>query len=296
MKRPVRHGIKKFLKRRILTALIIIVAASASAGLIYWHTTTTNTQIMQLQQKSDADSAAMDVKIGEIIARKAEELKVRQEAEAKETADASKYADESTAVSIDSSTCNRADSHNNPNKTDVLVNKKHCIRPLNFAPNDLTDIGGGHSLSAKAVPSFNALMSAAAAANIPLNVTSSYRSYGSQISTYSYWVNTSGPAGADTYSARPGYSEHQTGFAFDVASNGCVLNCFGSSAAYGWMQANAADYGFIQRYYAGYESITGYSAEEWHYRYVGTAIAKDMKVKNIKTLEQYWDISGGDYY
>ena len=102
--------------------------------------------------------------------------------------------------------------------------------------------------------------------------------------------------GADTYSARPGYSEHQTGLAFDVAAGSCVLDCFGTTSQYQWLQANAADYGFIQRYYAGYENITGYKAEEWHYRYVGTAVAKDMQARGIKTLEQYWDILGGGYY
>lgn len=102
-------------------------------------------------------------------------------------------------------------------------------------------------------------------------------------------------AGADTYSARPGYSEHQTGLAFDVAANGCTLNCFGSTSQYQWFQQNAADYGFIQRYYSGYEVITGYKSEEWYYRYVGASIAKDMQAKGIKTLEQYWNIPGGDY-
>jgi len=80
-----------------------------------------------------------------------------------------------------------------------------------------------------------------------------------------------------------------------VAAGGCTLNCFGSSAQYQWFQQNAANFGFIQRYYAGYENITGYSAEEWHYRYVGVAVAKDMNEKGIKTLEEYWGVSGGDY-
>ena len=115
------------------------------------------------------------------------------------------------------------------------------------------------------------------------------------MSTYAYWVSVSGASGADTYSARPGYSEHQTGYAFDVAAGGCALDCFGTTSQYQWMQQHAAEYGFIQRYYAGYESITGYKAEGWHYRYVGVDVAQDMKAKGIKTLEQYWSIPGGDY-
>ena len=81
----------------------------------------------------------------------------------------------------------------------------------------------------------------------------------------------------------------------DVAANGCVLDCFGATSQYQWLQAHAAEYGFIQRYYAGYEAITGYSAEEWHYRYVGVDVATDMKNKGIMTLEEYYGISGGDY-
>ena len=110
-------------------------------------------------------------------------------------------------------------------------------------------------------------------------------------------MSVSGAAGADTYSARPGYSEHQTGFAVDVANatGTCSLDCFGTTSQYAWLQQHAADYGFIQRYYAGFEAITGYKAEEWHYRYVGVAIAKDMQQRGIKTLEQYWGVPGGTY-
>src|SRR5690606_33199023 len=124
---------------------------------------------------------------------------------------------------------------------------------------------------------------------------SSYRSYNTQIATYNRWVSISGSAGADTYSARPGYSEHQTGFVIDVAAKGCTLDCFGETSQYKWFQQNSAKFGFIQRYHAGYESITGYKAEEWHYRYVGVEVALDMQAKGIKTLEQYWNIPGGDY-
>ncbi len=141
---------------------------------------------------------------------------------------------------------------------------------------------------------------AAVAAGESFYITSSYRSYNDQVSTYAYWVRTSGANNADTFSARPGYSEHQTGLAFDVAasvnSKQYVLSDFNKTTRYNWLQANAADYGFIQRYYAGSESITGYKAEEWHYRYVGVAVAKDMQKKGIKTLEEYWGVSGGNYY
>jgi len=140
------------------------------------------------------------------------------------------------------------------------------------------------------------MMNAAAAAGQALAVTSSYRSYATQVTTYNYWVSISGKDGADTYSARPGYSEHQTGLALDVqTADGRSLSNFAGTSQYQWLQAHAHEYGFIQRYVAGYESVTGYSAEEWHYRYVGVDVATDMRTKGIKTLEQYWSMTGGDY-
>jgi len=140
------------------------------------------------------------------------------------------------------------------------------------------------------------MCAAATAAGLPFRITSSFRSYQNQVDTYNQWVAVNGStASADTVSARPGYSEHQTGYAMDIASGGCALDCFAGTPQYAWMQAHAAEYGFIQRYYDGYESITGYSPEPWHYRYVGIQVAEDMKARGIKTLEQYWGVSGGDY-
>lgn len=295
MKKLAKKRLGKFLKRRIPLTTIIVVAVAVSAGSIYWNTAQANTYIASVQQESTKELAKIDTQIKQTLTRKAAELKAKQEAAAKDAAEKAITADETTATTIDSTACNTAKTHNNPGSIDVVVNKKHCIQPVTFAPSDLVDIGGGFLLSAKAAPSYNAFMTAARAAGVSISITSSYRSYGNQVSTYAYWVNQSGAAGADTYSARPGYSEHQTGLAFDVSSGGCVLDCFGTSAAYNWVAANAAEYGFIQRYYAGYESITGYKAEEWHYRYVGVAVAKDMQARGIKTLEQYWNMSGGDY-
>ena len=295
MKNVAGNRFKTFLKRHLVAFIAIPTALLACGGFLYWYITTTQAVTEMTQKNLSSQLAADDSKIKTILAKKAAALKAKQEAEAKATADASAKANESTAATVDSSTCNTSKTHNNPASIDVLVNKKHCIQPVTFAPGDLVNSRGA-TLSAKAIDAFNSLMAAADAAGVNLSVTSSYRSYSNQVSTYAYWVGVSGADSADTYSARPGYSEHQTGLAFDISSNGCVLDCFGSSPAYGWMQANAATFGFIQRYYAGYDSITGYKAEEWHYRYVGTAIALDMKNRGIKTLEEYWGLSGGNYY
>lgn len=274
----------------VIIICLVVILIGAVGNVWYWNSQ--NAEIDSINKNSNTFIANSDKQIAEIKERKAAEAKARQEA-AKAAADKS-ITEGSSAASVDSSVCNGASAHNNPARIDVVVNKKHCMQPVTYEPADLVTSNGA-TLSAQAVDAFNQLYTAAAAAGQPFYVTSSYRSYQSQVSTYNYWVSTSGAAGADTYSARPGYSEHQTGLAFDVAANGCVLDCFGATSQYAWFQQYAADYGFVQRYYSGYEAITGYKAEEWHYRYVGKAVAKDMQVKGIKTLEQYWSISGGDY-
>ena len=282
-------------RRFHIPAVVVICSAviliGAACNIWYWKSK--NAEINTIDLNTSTFIANSDKQIADIKERNAAEEKARQEA-AKAAAEQAMTADGSKAASVNSSVCNGAKTHNNPANIDVVVNKKHCIQPVTYEPSDLVTTNGA-TVSAQIVDAFNQLFTAAAAAGQPFYVTSSYRSYQTQVATYNYWVSTSGAAGADTYSARPGYSEHQTGFAFDVAAHGCVLDCFGSTSQYAWFQQYAADYGFVQRYYSGYEAITGYKAEEWHYRYVGKAVAKDMQLKGIMTLEEYWSVSGGDY-
>lgn len=304
MQKLVHHGFRNFIRRHLIGIIIIPVAMMVTAGLLYWFVSTTEAKIATIKHDSSVQSAADDVTIQAIKARKAVELKAKQDAAAKAAAEQAQVATDTTATTVNSSDCNTATTHNDPASINVVVNKKHCIQPMTYVPGDLVDVvdsnGATYLLSAKATPSFNAMSDAATAAGQSFYLTSSYRSYSNQVATYAYWVNTSGKAGADTYSARPGYSEHQTGLAFDVATtvNGhnYVLSEFAKTSPYQWLQAHAADYGFIQRYHVGSESITGYEAEEWHYRYVGVAVAKDMQARGIQTLEQYWGVSGGTYY
>ncbi len=276
--------------------LVIVVVLSAGAFLLTsWLVSAKEAEIAETQTQNAATLAELDQEIEEIKARKAEEERLRKLEEAKKTA-AAVIANPQKSSTIDASTCNVSGTHNDPSQIDVLVNKKHCVQPLSYAPTDLVTAYGA-TLSAKAITQFKKMYEAAQAAGQGFSVTSSYRSYSTQVSTYNYWVGVSGAAGADTYSARPGYSEHQTGFVIDVAnaSGSCALDCFGTTSQYQWMQKNAAKYGFIQRYYKGYDDITGYTAEEWHYRYVGADVAQDMKTKGVKTLEQYWGLPGGKY-
>lgn len=185
--------------------------------------------------------------------------------------------------------------HSNPAELTVIVNKKHPLNPIDFVPPDLTGYNS-YLLSGKMLADLKALLFASVVANTPVDLYSTYRSYNNQIVAYNHWVQVNGStSAADRVSARPGYSEHQTGFAIDFSFGNCYLDCFNDSPQYHWMQKNAAAYGFIERYPPGFESITGYSPESWHWRYVGPEIAKDMQAKNIKTLEQLWNIQGGDY-
>ena len=120
---------------------------------------------------------------------------------------------------------------------------------------------------------------------------SGFRSYATQAQLYQSYVNQEGQAAADRYSARPGYSEHQIGLAFDViGTDGQLVE---DSSAAQWLLDHAPDYGFVVRYPRGKESVTGYMHEEWHLRYIGKE-AKDIAASGL-TLEEYYGFDGGDY-
>ena len=120
---------------------------------------------------------------------------------------------------------------------------------------------------------------------------SGFRSYETQTQLYQEYVNKDGKAEADRYSARPGYSEHQTGLAFDLIGTDGDLVTEEKTAQ--WLLDHAADYGFVVRYLKGKEKETGYMAEEWHLRYVGKE-AKEIAASGL-SLEEYYGFEGGDY-
>ena len=118
--------------------------------------------------------------------------------------------------------------------------------------------------------------------NINLLIYSAYRTYQKQYDLY-YNVNNKD----DEYSARPGFSEHHTGLAFDISDNihGLTIN-FSNSYTYQWLIKNSYKYGFILRYPENKECITMYKYEPWHFRYVGSSAAYEIHI-NSKTLEEY---------
>ena len=136
------------------------------------------------------------------------------------------------------------------------------------------------------------LIAAMQAAGFPISDHySGFRSYETQSSLYQDYVNKDGKEAADRYSARPGYSEHQTGLAFDViGTNGDLVT---EEKAAQWLLDHAADYGFVVRYLKGKEKETGYMPEEWHLRYVGKE-AKEIAASGL-SLEEYFGFEGGNY-
>lgn len=188
----------------------------------------------------------------------------------------------------------------------LLVNKQHSLgstyEPTSLASIDPTLTLGGKSLeldatAAKAAEAMIRELHARGYTDIVM--TSAYRTYAYQENLFSYYINEElaahpGWSRADaeaevlTYSAKPGTSEHQSGLCMDlISARDCVLDeSFANNPAYDWLLENAHCFGFILRYPQGQESITGYSYEPWHYRFVGVSAATAIHDRGL-TLEQY---------
>ena len=159
----------------------------------------------------------------------------------------------------------------------LIVNKTYSL-PKDYDPG---------SLSEEAKNAFDEMQNAAKNDNIKLWIASGYRSYSLQTNLYNSYVLKDGKAKADTYSARPGHSEHQTGLAMDL---NIIDSSFEGTPEAIWIEKNCYKYGFIIRYPKGKEEITGYKYEPWHVRYLGKELAE--KVYNTgKTLEEYLNIT-----
>ena len=173
---------------------------------------------------------------------------------------------------------------------DMLVNKYHYVDEK-FVPNDLIEISTDYAsekgmyANKTAVNAFIQMSKNAKIDGYELVINSAYRSYNDQLETAEYQKKWYGQSYGDNYVAKPGFSEHQTGLAFDVGSRNS--NVFAQSKEYTWMLENAHKYGFILRFYKKVEHITGYRSEPWHYRYVGKEIATYIHENNI-TFEEYY--------
>lgn len=158
----------------------------------------------------------------------------------------------------------------------LVVNKKYGL-PKNYDP----------KVNKEALKSLKLMQADAKTLNLDLSLISGYRSYSTQEELYNKYVSIDGEEKANTYSAKPGFSEHQTGLSFDV---GRVDSSFSNTDAAKWLEENAYIYGFIIRYPKDKIDITGYIYEPWHIRYLGKSLAKKVWDSKL-TLEEYLNIN-----
>ena len=161
----------------------------------------------------------------------------------------------------------------------ILANKQNPL-PSNYNKGE----------DPKARAAFEEMAAAARLDGFEIVAFSTFRSFERQETLYTQYVAKDGQEAADRYSARPGYSEHQTGLAFDIGEKNFeqhwASSSFGDTPAGKWVAQNAHLYGFILRYPLGKEQVTGYMHESWHFRYVGVEPATDMYTHK-QTLEEY---------
>jgi D-alanyl-D-alanine carboxypeptidase len=187
-----------------------------------------------------------------------------------------------------------------PASLTAVVNKRRGLA-ADYVPPGLTTpagIPGATQVRSELIAPLEQMRADMAAAGITLRMSSAYRSYARQQTIYNGFVAREGVAGADTHSARPGNSEHQTGLAVDLDDGaGCNLNaCFANTAGGRWLAENSWRYGFILRYGDGWQPIVGYTYEPWHFRYVGVEVASDMHDRGIRTLEEYYGLPAAPDY
>ena len=159
----------------------------------------------------------------------------------------------------------------------LIVNKTYCL-PETYNPG---------SLYPEVLSSFDEMKNDARSAGLNIYIASGFRSYSRQIYLYNHYVNRDGQVQAERFSARPGHSEHQSGYSFDLNT---ITDKQGTSKESIWVAEHAHEYGFIVRFPAGKEELTGYLYEPWHLRYVGIELATYL-YENDLCLEEYFDIT-----
>ncbi len=158
----------------------------------------------------------------------------------------------------------------------ILIANKSYSLPSDYDPGE----------SSEALDAFYEMQADASDEGLNIYISSSYRSYEDQERIYQNYCDTDGQEAADTYSSRPGFSDHQTGLAFDLNS---IDDSFGYTPESDWVSANCHKYGFIIRYPKGKEEITGYQYEPWHIRYIGVDKAAAVYESGL-CLEEYLGI------
>lgn len=167
----------------------------------------------------------------------------------------------------------------------IIVNKYYKV-PDDYRPHDLKSFDG-QLLREETGNAYKKMREDALKQGLNIRVVSGYRTVEYQKKLYNRYLSGDTRENVDRYSARPGYSEHHTGMAMDIFGSQDGLRNFENTPEYPWVRDNCYKYGFIIRYLAETEDITGYEAEPWHLRYVGIKVSTEMKEKNIKSFEEY---------
>lgn len=205
------------------------------------------------------------------------------------------------AVAAGTAPCLRLD---DPAREWVVVNKLRPYAPLDFGPRTVRPQGvralEDATLRPAAADALTAMVRAAAQAGAgEIGMESAFRSYTTQQSTYRGHVSDRGVAGADLVSARPGFSEHQSGLAVDVVPcNGSCrsIDDLAASPQGAWVAAHSWEYGWIVRYTEGRTDVTGYEPEPWHLRYIGPELAKAYHDGGFTTLEEFFGLPPAPTY
>ena len=167
----------------------------------------------------------------------------------------------------------------------IIVNKYYTV-PEGYRPPDLVNVDG-YQMREETGEAYREMKAAAAKEGMRIMVVSAYRSVEYQRGLYNRYLSNDSRANVDRYSARAGHSEHHTGMALDLFGSKDGLRNFINTPEGPWVRDNCYKYGFIVRYTAETEGITGYEDEPWHIRYVGKEVSMDMKEKGITTFEEY---------
>jgi len=182
----------------------------------------------------------------------------------------------------------------NYNKDLLIIVNKYYYLDKNYVPDNIVSVGLDYTtnncrLRQDAYTAYLNMIEAARKEGLDFYIRSGYRSYNDQQNIYTSYVNNDGVILADTYSARPGHSEHQTGLAIDlIAGRNGTYDQFYKTKEFDWLKVNSYKYGFILRYTEENSYITGYKSEPWHYRYVGINAAKTIYEENL-TFEEYYE-------
>lgn len=206
------------------------------------------------------------------------------------------------AVAADNAPCV---SLTDPARRWVVVNKASAVVPAEFEPAGLIEgpirmTTPSHLIREDAATALGAMAGALEASGAgTIGMNNAYRSYQLQVSNYAGQVSSQGREAAELGSARPGFSEHQTGLAVDVVAcgGGCgPIGAFGGTPESEWVSEHAWEHGFIVRYESGATGTTGYEPEPWHLRYVGPALASAYHEGGFHTLEEFFGLPAAPDY